>query len=168
MEGVSYPHDNALVITLKVATGKVARTLVDTGNSVDIIFKSALDQLLIKSPRITPCNTPLIGFTGDMVIPKGIITLPVTIGEVPHWVVHMIDFLIVDHPGAYNIILGRPFLATTKAAISMHYLSHKDANRQGNYHNQKGSAISSRVLLRPLEDELSNCHQYIPKGVPRQ
>ena len=37
----------------------------------------------------------------------------------------MIDFLIVDHPSAYNIILGRPFLATTKAAISMHYLAIK-------------------------------------------
>ena len=122
-EDVSYPHDDALVITLKVATGKVARTLVDTGSSVDIIFKSALDQLLIESPKITPCATPLIGFAGDMVIPKGIITLPVTLGKVPHRVVHMIDFLIVDHPGAYNIILGRQFLATTKAAISMHYLA---------------------------------------------
>ena len=37
----------------------------------------------------------------------------------------MIDFLIVDHPGAYNIILGRPFLATTKATISMNYLAMK-------------------------------------------
>ncbi|XP_024043205.1 uncharacterized protein LOC127899388 [Citrus sinensis] len=124
-EDVLYPHDDALVITLKVTTGKVARTLVDTGSSVDIIFKSALDQLLIESPKITLCATPLIGFAGDMVIPKGIITLPVTLGKVPHRIVHMIDFLIVDHPDAYNIILGRPFLAITKAAISMHYLAMK-------------------------------------------
>ena len=54
VKGISYPHDDALVITLKVATSKVARTLVDTGSSVDIIFKSALDQLLIESPKITP------------------------------------------------------------------------------------------------------------------
>lgn len=33
----------------------------------------------------------------------------------------MIDFLIVDHQGAYNIILGRSFLVATKAAVSMHY-----------------------------------------------
>lgn len=52
-EGILYPHDDALVITLKVATIKVARTLVDTGSSVDVIFKSVLDQLLIESPRIT-------------------------------------------------------------------------------------------------------------------
>ncbi|KAH9768804.1 Uridine monophosphate kinase [Citrus sinensis] len=124
-EGISYPHDDALVITLKVATGKVARTLVDTSSSVDIIFKSALDQLLIESPKITPYATPLIGFAGDMIIPKGIITLPVTLSKIPHRVVHMIDFLIVDHPGAYNIILGMPFLVATKAVVSMHYLAMK-------------------------------------------
>ncbi|KAH9704341.1 Uridine monophosphate kinase [Citrus sinensis] len=81
-EGISYPHDDTLVVTLKVATGKAARTLVDTSSSVDIIFKSALDQLLIESPKITPYATPLIGFARDMVIPKGIITLPVTLGKV--------------------------------------------------------------------------------------
>ena len=43
VEDVSYPHDDTLVITLKVPTGKVARTLVDIGNSVDIIFQSTLD-----------------------------------------------------------------------------------------------------------------------------
>ncbi|KAH9704302.1 protein STRICTOSIDINE SYNTHASE-LIKE 10 [Citrus sinensis] len=124
-EGISYPHDDTLVVTLKVATGKVARTLVDTSSSVDIIFKSAFDQLLIESPKITPYATPLIGFARDMVIPKGIITLAVTLGKVPHHVVHMIDFLIVDHPGAYNIILGRPFLVATKAVVSMYYLAMK-------------------------------------------
>lgn len=60
---------------------------------------------------------------GDMVILKGIITLPVILGMVPHRVSHMIDFFIVDHRGTCNIILGRPFLARTKKTISMHYLA---------------------------------------------
>ena len=60
-----------------------------------------------------------------MVIPNGIITLSVTLSKVPHRVVHMIDFLIVDHSGAYNIILGMPFLVATKAVVSMHYLAMK-------------------------------------------
>lgn len=55
---------------------------------------------------------PFIGFAGDMVISKGIITLPVTLG-------------LVSHRGACNIILGRLFLDTTKKAISMHYLAMK-------------------------------------------
>lgn len=56
----------------------------------------------------------LVGFIRDVVIPRSIITLPVTIGKVPYQVIHMIDFLIVDHLGAYNIILGRSFLVITK------------------------------------------------------
>ena len=124
-EDISYPYDDVLVITLKVATSKVVRTLVDTGSSVNIIFKSALDQLLIESSKIAPHVTPHIGLAGDMVIPKGIITLPITLDKVPNRVVHMIYFLIVDHPSAYNIILGRSFLVATKAVISMHYLTMK-------------------------------------------
>ncbi|XP_052299748.1 uncharacterized protein LOC127903121 [Citrus sinensis] len=158
-EGISYPHDDAFVITLKVATGKVARTLVDTGSSVDIIFKSALDQLLIESPKITPYATPLIGFAGDMVIPKGIITLPVTLGKVPHRVVHMIDFLIVDHPGAYNIILGRPFLVATKAVVSMHYLTMKVPAAQevitikGDQQSARGCySVASKVTYQIASD----------------
>lgn len=95
--------------------------LIDTNHLVDIILKSALDQLLIESPKIALYATPLMGFARDIVIPKGIITLFVTLGRVLHRIVHMIDFLIVDHPGVYNI-LGRPFSATTKVAVSMHYL----------------------------------------------
>lgn len=56
----------------------------------------------------------LVGFIRDMLNPGSIITLPVTIGKVPYQVIHMIDFLIVDHLGAYNIILGRSFLVITK------------------------------------------------------
>ena len=80
---------------------------------------------MIESPKITPYTTPLIGFAEDMVIPKGIITLPVTLGKVLHRVIHMIDFLIIDYQGAYNIILGRPFLVATKAVVSMYYLAMK-------------------------------------------
>lgn len=54
-----------------------------------------------------------------------IITLPVTLGKVPHGTVSMIDFLIINHSGAYNIILGRPFLTMTKAIVFMPYITMK-------------------------------------------
>lgn len=68
-EGIFYPHDDALVISLKLTIGKMMRTLVSTGSSLDIIFKSTLDQLLIESPRITLSDTPFIDFCGDIAIP---------------------------------------------------------------------------------------------------
>lgn len=42
-KGILYTHDDALIITLKVATGEVARAHVDICSSIDIILKSMLD-----------------------------------------------------------------------------------------------------------------------------
>ena len=95
-----------------------------------------------------------------MVISKGIITLPVTLGKVSHRVVHMIDFLIVDHSGAYNIILGRSFLVATKAVVSIHYLAmkvlaaHKVLTIKGDQQSARGyysvaSKVTSQIAYDP-------------------
>lgn len=76
---------------------------------------------------------PLIGFARDMVIPKGIVILSVTLKKVSHRVAHTFNFFIIDHQGAYNIILRRPFIATTKAMISKHYLAMKILTIGGNH-----------------------------------
>lgn len=67
----------------------------------------------------------LIGFAGDIVISKSIVTLPVTTGTVPHRLIHMDDLIIVDSLGAYNIILDKPSLTKTKATVSLHLLAIK-------------------------------------------
>lgn len=57
-----YPHGDTLVMTLKVVVDRVARTLVDAGSSVDIIFKDTMDQLTHESIKVTLNKTPLVGF----------------------------------------------------------------------------------------------------------
>lgn len=74
----------------------MARMLLDNGSSVDMIFKSILDQLLIESPKIIPNDTLFVSFTRDVSIPNGIITLHITIGKVPNQVIQYVDFLIID------------------------------------------------------------------------
>lgn len=100
-------------------------TFVDTGSSVDITFKSALDQLLIESNRQRSLHrthhSSILQETWSS--PRVSSFCPLQLARYPTGFVHMINFLIVDHPNAYNIILRRPFLATTKAVISMHYLT---------------------------------------------
>ncbi|KAG7543396.1 Retrotransposon gag domain [Arabidopsis thaliana x Arabidopsis arenosa] len=44
-QGVTGPHDDALVITLDVANFEVTRCLIDTGSSVDLIFLSTLQRM---------------------------------------------------------------------------------------------------------------------------
>lgn len=61
----------------------------------------------IEQDKLKPAPTPLIGFTGDKLMPLGTISFPVTTGSGEHKLTRVIDFLVVDCPSAYNVILGR-------------------------------------------------------------
>lgn len=45
LQGISLPHNDALVIQAKVAGYDVRRVFVDSGSSVNVIFQEALDQM---------------------------------------------------------------------------------------------------------------------------
>ena len=75
--------------------------------------------------RIKPFTLPLVSFTGDRIVPRGIITLIVITGTYPAQVTKEIDFLIVDCPSTYNIILGRPALNRLRAVMSTYHLKVK-------------------------------------------
>ena len=66
--------------------------------------------------RIRPFTSPLLSFTRDRIVLRGIVTLTVIVGTYPAQVTKKIDFLIVNCPSMYNIILRRPALNRLKAA----------------------------------------------------
>ncbi|KAG7585636.1 Ribonuclease H-like superfamily [Arabidopsis thaliana x Arabidopsis arenosa] len=65
-QGVTGPHDNALVITLDVANFEVTRCLIDTGSSVDLIFLSTLQRMGISKADIIGPPAPLVAFTNAL------------------------------------------------------------------------------------------------------
>ena len=120
--GVQAPHDDPLVLTLMVANYQVRRVLVDSGSSADILFTPAYDSLHLDRERLQPVRTPLVGFSGERVQPLGSIVLPVTAGTAPRSSTTMVNFLVLDCPSAYNIILGRPALNALRAVPSTYHL----------------------------------------------
>ena len=79
----------------------------------------------LANSRINPFTSPLVSFTRDRIIPRGIVTLIVIASTYPAQVTKEIDFLIVDCPSTYNIILGRPTLNKLRAVTSTYYLKVK-------------------------------------------
>ncbi|XP_030923089.1 uncharacterized protein LOC115949970 [Quercus lobata] len=75
--------------------------------------------------RIRPFTLPLVNFTGDRIVLKGIIILTMIAGTYSAQVTKEIDFLIVNCPSTYNIILGRPALNRLKAVTSIYHLKVK-------------------------------------------
>ena len=76
---VIHPHNDALVVSLKVANNLVHRVLVDNGSSVDILFKSALAKMNLEGAKLKPVKTSLYDFAGKRVDAEGIITLHLTL-----------------------------------------------------------------------------------------
>jgi len=75
--------------------------------------------------RLRLFDSPLVSFSGDNIYPKGIVTLTVTVGTYPRQLTYQLDFLVVDCPSPYNVIIGRPTLNQWKSATSTYCLKVK-------------------------------------------
>ncbi|KAH9714403.1 hypothetical protein KPL71_020650 [Citrus sinensis] len=124
-EGILYPHEDELVIKALVASTELRRILVDTGSSIDILFKSALDDMGISDLKLERTNTSLKGFGGGRLTPMGVIELLITVGTKPFERTMMLDFVVVEERSPYQMILGRPFMRISQCVMSTHYLALK-------------------------------------------
>ena len=78
-----------------------------------------------------PFKSPLVSFSGDRVYPKGIVALTVTVRSYLQQLTRQLDFLVVDCPSSYNMIIGRPTLNRWKAAMSTYCLKVKFPTENG-------------------------------------
>ena len=69
--GTVQPHDDALVVTLRIGGYDVRRVLVDQGSVIEIMYPDLYKGLNLKSEDLTAYESPLVSFKGKTVIPKG-------------------------------------------------------------------------------------------------
>ncbi|KAL0448611.1 UNVERIFIED_CONTAM: hypothetical protein Slati_1417500 [Sesamum latifolium] len=117
-------HNDALVITV-LANYEVGCIFIDSGSFADILFGDAYDQMQLGDVPLEEINTSLYGFPGEVVHPRGLISLPLTLGTGRTRRTCILKFLVVDVPSAYNVILGRSTLNTFQAVISMYHMKIK-------------------------------------------
>ena len=106
--GTLQPHDDALVVTLRIDGYDVKRVMIDQGNAVEIMYPGLYKGLGLKPENLIAYNSPLVSFEGKMVVPKGQIRLPVQIGTN----VVEVDFIVVYVFSPYTAIMGKPWLQT--------------------------------------------------------
>ncbi|XP_024010428.1 uncharacterized protein LOC112085447 [Eutrema salsugineum] len=88
LRGVYMPHNDCLVVELQLGDVEVSRILIDTGSSVNVIFKETRTV--------------------------GTVKIPIYVGGSAR----MIKFLVLNKPAIYNAILGTCWLFDMKAAAS--------------------------------------------------
>ncbi|KAL0864858.1 hypothetical protein Bca101_043976 [Brassica carinata] len=112
------PHNDLLVIELTICDIDVARVLIDTGCSANIIFKSTLERIKINLRTITKDHSPIFGLSREATMTLGSIDLMVTDRSIKK----IAEFLVVDRPTSYNVIMGTPWLNSMRAIPSTFHL----------------------------------------------
>ncbi|XP_073051219.1 uncharacterized protein [Primulina eburnea] len=121
LRGVNLPHNDALVIQARVANYDILRIFIDSGSSVNVIFKDAFMQMDLQGYHLETVETALFGFVGHVVYPEGEIILPLTLGSHDLKKTVMNSFTVLDSPSSYNIILGRPAMKKLRAVPSTYH-----------------------------------------------
>nr|XP_023924493.1 uncharacterized protein LOC112035894 [Quercus suber] len=102
--GTTQPHDDALVITLRIGDYDVRRVMVDGGSAAEVMYLDLYKGLGLKLEDLMPYSSLLISFDGKLVIPKGMIRPPIQTGPE----VVEVNFIVVDTYSPYTAIIGRP------------------------------------------------------------
>ena len=89
---------------------------------MDIITLECFKKLQYLEKDLEATGTPLVGFEGQPTYPVEMKRLSVRIGEKDNSRTVDVNFLVVDVPMAYNVIIGRPILIMVKAVIAPYLL----------------------------------------------
>ena len=89
---------------------------MDEGSSLNIIYDDTFDAMHIPRSELCLVSSPFHGvILGTQAYLLGQIDLPVTFGDRANFRSEVLTFEVVDFPGSYHAILGRPCYAKFKA-----------------------------------------------------
>ncbi|RZS15672.1 hypothetical protein BHM03_00047528 [Ensete ventricosum] len=129
---VEYPnHDDALVISTRVANTGVKRIMVGTGSSAYILYFGTFEKLGLTEKDLVPMASTLTEFIGHSISPLNTTAIPVTIGEEPKFKTLMVTFMVVGLPSTYNAILGHPTINKLRVILSTYHCAMKFPTRAG-------------------------------------
>ena len=112
--GTIQPHDDALVITLRIWGYDMKRVMVDQGSSVEIMYPDLYKGLNLRLGDLTAYDSLLVSFDGKVVISRGQIRLLMQSGSK----VVEVDFIVVEAYFPYTAIVAKPWLHASGAVSS--------------------------------------------------
>ncbi|KAL0453041.1 UNVERIFIED_CONTAM: hypothetical protein Slati_1282200 [Sesamum latifolium] len=159
-------HNDALVITALLANYEVGRIFIDSRSFADILFGEAYDQMQLGDVSLEEVNTSLYSFAGKVVHPRGMVSLPLTMGVGVARKTCLLKFLVVDVPFAYNVILRRPTFNAFQAVVSTYHMKIKFPTPGGVGEVQGDPLQSRKCYVEAVRTGQKRTSDEAYKGVP--
>jgi hypothetical protein len=114
LHDVQLPHNDPLVITLRIGNYDVKRVLIDQGSFAEVMYQELYEKLGLGKSDLSEFSSLVFGFSGESIVPVGKTTLPVLAGPINL----QTEFIVVQAPSPYNAIMGRSWLHKMRAIPS--------------------------------------------------
>jgi hypothetical protein len=118
----SFPHTDAMVITVHIDRWDVTKILIDNSSQAEILLLATFDKMGFDRKQLKEPSKPLYGFGGKRIEPVRAITLPMSFGTAKNPRTEYITFDVIDMPYQYNVSFGRGLLNTFEAPLHSEYL----------------------------------------------
>ena len=112
---------------------------VDQGSGMEIMYPDLYKRLNLKPKDLERYDLLLIGFDGRMVVPRGMIRLPMQVGDEEV----QVSFIVVEAYFPYTVILARPSLNAMGVVSSTLHLKVKYPT-----YGRVGELVGSQAMAR--------------------
>ncbi|GKE21527.1 reverse transcriptase domain-containing protein [Tanacetum coccineum] len=111
--------DSPIILEAHIEGFQVRRIYVDGGSYSEVMYEHCFRNLGPDTrAKLRESRIPLVGFSGEVNYPLGVIDLSVTIGEQDKTRTVVIEFAVVKCHSLYNVILGRTGMRSLGAVAS--------------------------------------------------
>jgi len=138
-EGTFQPHNDALIVTIRIGGYDVKRVPVDQGSGAEIMYPNLFKWLNLKPEDLEGYDSPLMGFNGRIVVPQGMIRLPIQVEDEEV----QVNFIVVEAYSPYTAILARPWLHAIGVVSSTLHLKVKYPTQ-----GRIGELVESQAMAR--------------------
>jgi hypothetical protein len=114
LHDIQLPHNDPLIITLRIGNYDVKRVLVDQGSFAKVMYQELYEKLGLGKSDLSEFGSPVFDFSGESTIPLGKTTLPVLTGPINL----QTEFIVIQAPSPYNAIMGKSWLHRMRAVPS--------------------------------------------------
>jgi hypothetical protein len=127
LEDVQLPHNDPLVITLRIGNHDVQRVLINQESFAKVMYQDLYKKLGLGEAELASFTSPIFGFLGEPTVPLGKTVLPVLAGPINL----QTEFIVVKASSPYNAIMGRDWLHRMRAIPSTLHQKLRFSTKEG-------------------------------------